>query len=205
MRSFYDNDSLVTTTPGINAKIPDKLEQQEKLHNISFVEGMGVRTAPHLEKYFNHAREFLHETLNIWSAEINTQTSALLNEFHHLKSQVQSVVREPLLLHAHQVVLPTLLGAILVNRRGLLLRCAVPTALFAASSKYYLPETWGAISGKVANYEKETYPDLYKLQVELRQQAAEVWNESLVWAEVKKADLTEQIGQTRRRIAELWD
>ncbi|KAK6463747.1 apolipo protein O-domain-containing protein [Scheffersomyces coipomensis] len=159
-RTFYADDELVITKPGTNSEITPELQEKESAHgNISFIQGMGVRTTPYLEKYANQFRLFIHDKVSIADAELNTQVSAFNNEVASIKSQIDSVIQEPLLPSLVYILTFTLTGSILVNRRALPLRFITPIIFGTSSLAYFMPNTFHTITSKYENYEKEHFQE----------------------------------------------
>mmetsp|Transcript_5910 Transcript_5910/g.7221 ORF Transcript_5910/g.7221 Transcript_5910/m.7221 type:complete len:213 (-) Transcript_5910:2206-2844(-) len=167
-RLFYEDDEVIITKPGFNEEISEDLKQQESSHgNISFVKGMGIRTAPVLEEYVNKARLVLHEKLSYYGAELGTQQSALCNEYKTIKNEVQSSIKEPVLPNLIYVLTSSLTGSILVNRRSLPLRFITPVIFGGVAFNYFMPRSYNVVQEKVTNYEKENLPNVYKNQITL--------------------------------------
>lgn len=205
-RSFYEDDELITTKPGYNAAITKDLREKESSHgNISFIEGMGVRTTPYLEKHFNTVRQFLHEKFSIASAELGTQKSALANEYAILKSKVNEVILEPIVPDCVNVIFPVLVASIVVNRRSLPLRFLATSMVFGVSVKYYMPRTYGAAKLKVILWEKENFPDVWQQQIEAKKSAEDFAAGTKVYSELLKLDLQRQIHGARLWVAKLLE
>lgn len=203
-RSFYEDDELITTKPGYNAEITKDLQEKESSHgNISFVEGMGVRTTPYLEKHFNSVRQYLHEKVSIASAELGTQKTALANEYATFKSKVDEIILEPVIPDCVNVIFPVLVASIVVNRRSLPLRFLATSAVFGLSVKYYMPRTYGAAKSKVVLWEKENLPDLWQQQIEAEKSAKDFAAGVTEYSELLKIDLQRQIHEARLWVAKL--
>lgn len=167
-RSFYENDERIVTKPGYNAEISDELKDKEGFHGIvGFVNGMEVRTFPWLEKYAHDARVVLHDYVSYYGAELATQFSSVSNELNTLSSEVQSVLKEPVLPAGILVLTAALSGSILVNRRSLPVRFVTPIVFGGFAYKYFMPRSYVATADKMAAYEQLHFPDLYNKHVEL--------------------------------------
>ncbi|KAK6197566.1 apolipo protein O-domain-containing protein [Scheffersomyces amazonensis] len=159
-RTFYTDDELVITKPGTNVEISAELREKESAHgNISFIEGMGIRTTPYFEKYANQFRLYLHDKTSVAEAELNTQISAVNNEIQSITNEIQSFIKEPLLPNSIYILTLTLAGSILVNRRVFPLRLVTPILFGTASLSYYMPNTFKTITTRYETYEKETFPE----------------------------------------------
>lgn len=169
-RLFYEDDDVVITKPGFNVEISDELKQEESSHgNISFIKGMGIRTAPILEQYFNKARLVLHENVSYFGAELGTQKSAINNEYNNIKGEINSVIREPVLPNLIYILTTTLTGSILVNRRSLPVRFITPVAFAGIAFNYFMPRSYNEVTKKFTAYEKENFPEIYKNQLLLKE------------------------------------
>lgn len=205
-RHFYADDETTVTKPGFNDKISDKLKEQEGPHgNISFIEGMGVRTVPILEKYSNRARLFLHDKLQIYLAELGTQTSALANEWQLLKGHVNSIITEPVLPGLIYILTASLTGSILVNRRSLPLRFITPLAFGGVAFKYALPQLYLNTKAKLEAAEKDNFPEVYQQQVELKQQAQQLSNQADAALEDANVQLQSFVHRAKAVIVDLFE
>lgn len=165
-RLFYEDDDVIITKPGFNVEISKDLKEQESSHgNISFIKGMGVRTAPVLEEYFNKARLILHDNLTYYGAELGTQKSALANEYNSLRSEIHSSIKEPVLPNLVYILTASLTGSILVNRRALPLRFVTPVIFGGAAFNYFMPKSFNDVQQKFVKYEKENLPEAYNTQI----------------------------------------
>ncbi len=165
-RLFYEDDDVIITKPGFNVEITDDLKEQESSHgNISFIKGMGIRTAPVLEEYVNKTRLVLHEKLSYYGAELGTQQSALCNEYRTIKNEVQSSIKEPVLPNLIYILTSSLTGSILVNKRSLPLRFITPVIFGGVAFNYFMPRSYNVVQEKFKNYEKENLPDVYRNQI----------------------------------------
>lgn len=170
-RSFYENDGeLVVSKPGApTTEISNELKKQESVHgDISFVDGMVVRTTPYLEKYMNKLRLLAHDKLALVETELSTAKSATTNELNLVAREVEDVIKEPVLPNLIYILTLTLTGSIIVRNRSLPVRFAVPTAFAAASTAQFMPKTYDTLVGKYDAWEKKTLP-------EVNEQRAELW------------------------------
>lgn len=169
-RSFYADDEETITTPGLNTQIPDELKSQESSHgNISFIEGMSIRTIPKFETQLNKLRVSLYDNLNIGTAELNTQLSAISNEFNIIKNEYNSIINEPILPNLIYILTASLTGSILVNRRLLPIRFITPVIFGGVAFNYFMPKSFNNAENKFINFEQKNYPDLYKQQLQFRE------------------------------------
>lgn len=205
-RSFYEDDELVTTKPGINAEIQPELQAKESSHgNISFVDGMGVRTTPYLEKQANAFRHFLHEKTSVLAAEIGTQKTAFVNEWHTLQSKLDETILDPVFPGVVSFVLPILVTNVFVAKRALPLRFLASSLVAGVSLKYNMPLTYVASKGKLCAWEKENFPELHKQQQELAS-AANLWvKDAKVLRDQAKVDLQKQVHDARLALVKAWD
>lgn len=205
-RSFYEDEELVTTKPGFNAEINSELKEKESAHgNISFIDGMGVRTTPYLEQHFNALRLYVHDKLSVVGAELATQKSALNNEYNYLKSKVDEVVVDPVLPDIMNVVFPLLVTSVLVSRRSLPVRFAVSTFVAGASVKYYMPRTYEATKSKLLAWEQHNLPEVYNQQTELSATFADYIKEASKLSEQAHQDLLQQVHVARKWVQEVFD
>lgn len=203
-RSFYEDDELITTKPGYNAEITPELKQKESSHgNIAFIEGMGVRTTPFLEKHFNSLRLMLHDKLAVVNAELGTQSTALANEWNTLRGKFQGLVKEPFLPGVVDVVFPALVGSILVHKRALPIRFLVPTLFAGVAFRYNMPRTYEVTKSKILDWEQTNFPQAYTQQNELAATACEYNREALILAEQAKIDLQRQVHEARKFVVQL--
>ncbi|EAZ62862.2 predicted protein [Scheffersomyces stipitis CBS 6054] len=167
-RSFYEDDELVVSKPGFNAEISPALKEKESAHgNISFVEGMGVRTTPFLEQYSNKLRLWLHDKVSIYGAEVDTQKTAFLNEVSTVSNGVKSTIHEPVLPNLVYILTISLTGSILASRRSLPVRFATPLVFGGFALNHYMPKTFDTIVSNYENYEKSQFPEFNKQKQEL--------------------------------------
>lgn len=203
-RAFYEDDELITTKPGYNTEASAELKEQESSHgNISFVQGMGVRTAPFLESHFNALRLRLHDQVSVLSAELGTQQTALANEWRNLRSKAEGLIVDPVFENLPDIVLPALAGSILVSKRALPLRFIVPTLFGGVAFKYRMPESYNNIKSKALDWENETFPEVYKQQTELSAAIASYKGDAKKLTEEAKLDLQRQVHKARAYVAEL--
>ena len=205
-RGFYEDDEQVVTKPGYETAIDAKLEEQEGLHgNVSFIQGMSIRSAPYLEKFANSARLWTHDKVSVASAELETQKSAFNNEVGNLKSEIDSLIKEPVLPNSLYILTGTLAGSILSARRGFLVRFLTPVAFGVASLSYFAPKTFEEISAKVASYEKEHVPEVYNAEIQAADTISQWRKESEnQYIELQKS-LTKNVGVVRKYIVDLFD
>lgn len=205
-RSFYGNDELITTQPGYNAEITKELQEKESSHgNISFVEGMGVRTTPYFEKHFNNLRLFIHSKWAVASAELGTQKTALANEWNNFKSKLDEIILEPIIPDCVNVVFPMLVASIAVSRRSLPVRFVATSAVFGLSVKYYMPRTYQATKSKILLWEKESYPDLWQKQKEVGEAVRGLAADVNKLRELLRLDLQRQVHDARVWVAKILD
>lgn len=201
-RSFYGDDEFVDTKPGYKNEIPESLKEKESLHgNISFVEGMGVRTTPYLESLVNQTKTFLQDKFSIINAELGTQASAFRNEFNHYSAQAGELIKEP--ENLLEVTVPTLLSAIVVNNRAAPLRIFFPITVSAIAFRIAMPKSYEATKDKVLKWEQEKYPEAYKQQTELSQSARELAEQFRKVQQQSKLDLQKSVHDARVYVTEL--
>ncbi|XBA48871.1 hypothetical protein SBP28_003396 [Candidozyma auris] len=201
-RSFYGDDEFVETKPGYKSEISKSLKEKESLHgNISFVEGMGVRTTPYLEKLVNRSKTYLEDKFSIYGAEVGTQISAARNEVKAFATKANDLIKEPDMLM--EVTFPTLVSAIMVNNRAAPLRILFPITVSAAAFRIAMPKTYEASRDKVLEWEKETYPDTYKQQQDLVQSGRELWEQFRQVREQSKLDLQQHVHNARVYLTEV--
>lgn len=198
-RSFYEDEELIITKPGFNTEINADLKEQESSHgNISFVEGMGVRSTPYLEKYTEKLRLALHENLSILSAELGTQKTAILNEYANLQNKVDEVIKEPVVPQLVNVVGPLLLTTILVSKRSLPVRFVATTLVGGLSVRYYMPKTYEAAKTKLIAFEKENLPEVQKQRLDIMKHLDVYKHDAEKFADRRQKDLQRQVHHARK-------
>lgn len=205
-RSFYGDEELITTKPGYNAEITKELQEKESSHgNISFIQGMGVRTTPYSEKHFNNLRLYAHDKWSILAAELGTQKTAVANEWSTIKNKVGEVIVDPVIPDCVNVIFPTLIASVAVGRRSLPIRFLATSAVFGVSVKYYMPRTYANTKSKLLLWEKETYPEFWKQQQEFGEQARDLVADFEKYRAQLKQDLQKQIHEARLWVAKLLE
>lgn len=200
-RSFYGDDEFVDTKPGYKGEISDALKEKESLHgNISFVEGMGIRSTPYLESLVNLTKTFIQDKFSIANAELGTQLSAFRNEITYYMDQIATYTREEAFLG---VTIPTLVSAIVVNKKSAPVRIFFPLAVSAVSFRLAMPKAYGAVKDKVSHWEQEKYPDAYKQQQDLSRSARELAEQFRVVREQAKLDLQKNVHDARVYVTDL--
>lgn len=203
-RDFYVDDELIITKPGINTEISSELKEQEGSHgNVSFIQGMSIRTTPILENYANQVRLFLHDKFSLYSAELGTQKSAIVNEYRSIANQVQLTVKEPVLPNLIYILTATLSGSILVSRRALPLRFITPVIFGGAATSYFMPNTFETISQKIQSYEKDVAPEVYQAQNDFISKIGEVRKEAEKGSDNLQGQLTETVHDVRVSLIKL--
>lgn len=198
-RSFYEDEELITTTPGFNTEINAELKEKESSHgNISFVEGMGVRSTPYLEKYAEQLRLALHENLSVLSAEFGTQRTALLNEYANLQLKVDEIVKEPVVPQLVNIVGPILLTSVVVSRRSLPMRFVATSFVGGACLKYYMPATYNEMKKRLIVLEKENLPELQKKRLETIRHLQVYKKDAEKFGDRTQKDLERQIHHARK-------
>lgn len=205
-RKFYEDDELVTTKPGINTAISAELEAKESGHgNVSYVDGMGIRTTPYLEKQANIFRLYVHEKATLISAELATQKTALANEWAILKAHVDATILDPVFPGVVNFLFPVLATNVFVARRALPLRFLASTIAAGVSLKYNMPLTYEASKSRLCVWERENFPELHKQKNELVE-SAEVWlKDAKVLREQTKVDLQKLVHDARLAVVKALD
>lgn len=202
-RSFYGDDEFVETKPGYKSEISKALKEKESLHgNISFVEGMGIRSTPYLESVVNQCKTFLLEKFSIANAELGTQVSAARNELRSLTNKAQDLIQEPDRLL--DVTIPTIVSAIMVNNRAAPLRILFPITVSAAAFRIAMPKTYEAAKNEVLEWESKNYPETFKQQQELLKSAQELAEQFCKARDQSKLDLQRSVHNARVYLTELW-
>lgn len=198
-RSFYEDEELITTKPGFNTEINAELKEKESSHgNISFVEGMGVRSTPYLEKYAEKFRLALHENLSVISAELGTQKTALLNEYANLQQKVDEIVKDPVVPQLVNIVGPILLTSVIVSRRSLPVRFLATSLVGGACIKYYMPRTYDELKQRLIVLEREQIPELHKKRLETMKNIQVYKMDAEKYGEHARKDLERQIHHARK-------
>lgn len=200
-RSFYEDDAFVITKPGVNVEISDTLKEQESNHgNITYVQGMAIRTTPYLEKYSNSIRLWLHDKVSIYSAELGTQKSFINNEINSLKNEIDSTIQEPVLPGLIYILTATLTGSIVASRRALPIRFITPIIFGTAATAYFTPKTFDSITSKYENYERNTFPEINKQKHELCDEYCKLKAQSEQSIANAKTDLQNSIHDARMKL-----
>ncbi|EGW32429.1 uncharacterized protein SPAPADRAFT_61501 [Spathaspora passalidarum NRRL Y-27907] len=169
-RSFYEDDELIINKPGVNVEISPELKQQQLPsggEDVKFVDGMTIRTTPIFEEYANKVRHYLHHKFSLFDAELSNLKSAFHNEVTCLKSEIHTVVQDPVLPGLIYILTGALTGSILVRNRALPIRFIVPTAIGTGALSYYMPKTYQAIGVKYERLEQDKLPEVAKQRQEL--------------------------------------
>lgn len=205
-RSFYEDDELIITKPGYNAEMSLELKEQESAHgNISFVEGMGIRTTPYFEGYFNTMRLYVHNNLSVLSAELETQKSALANEWTCLRNKMDDIIVDPVIPDCVNVVFPVLVASVLVGRRSLPVRFLTTSVVFGLSVKYYMPNTYSATNRKLSQWGETNYPELWGNYQEICKTVDDLAVDLKKSGQDLKIELQKQIHEARLWIAKALD
>lgn len=167
-RNFYEDDEIIVTKPGYNTEISPKLEDQETVHgDVSFVDGMIIRSLPILNSQLKTIREYVNEKIIIYSSELNTQVSAATNEWNSLNSKLQASIKEPILPGLIYILTATLTGSVLSARRSLPIRFLTPTIFGITAYGYYMPKTFRQTTTKLVEWENNNVPEVYNQQSEI--------------------------------------
>lgn len=202
-RLFYEDDEFVTTKPGVNAEIKPELAQKEGAHgNIRFIDGMGVRSTPFLERHANTARQFLHHHLSIIGAELATQKTALSNEWANLTKKVDEVVVDPVFPNVVSFVFPILAVNVFFARLALPTRFLIGVFTTGVSLEVNMPRTYKQISHIVLDFEKEHFPKAFEQQKETAQSFQQVLKQAETFGQQAKLDLQQLIHNARKYVIE---
>lgn len=200
-RSFYKDEEDVVTKPGVNAEIRLDLKEAESAHgNITFVEGMGVRTTPYLEKYANNLRHFVHGNLHVLEAELATQKTALCNEWQILKHKVDRLVVDPVFPNVVDFVLPILVTNLAVSRRAFPLRFLASSVATGVSLKFAMPKTYAVVKGDLLSIEKDSFPEFRHQRIIILDSLKGYMAEALQMGQQSKLDLQRQIHDARQYV-----
>lgn len=205
-RDFYVDDEVVINKPGVNTAITPELKEKEGLHgNVSFIEGMSIRTAPILEKYTGQARAWLHEKWLIYGSELSTQKSAFANEYNSIRNDISALIKEPVLPNLIYILTSTLTGSILVNRRSLPLRFLSPVVFGSVATSYFMPKTFASATGKLDRLEKDTVPEVHAAHQDLLKNYAQFKKDADAGVEELQVKLTSGVHDARIGILEYFD
>ncbi|KAG7195039.1 uncharacterized protein KQ657_004152 [Scheffersomyces spartinae] len=205
-RSFYEDDSDVISIPGLATAIPEDLKAKEGAHGeVSFVDGMTVRTSPYLEKYANEVRYYVHDKYTIIAAELATQRLALRQEWNSVTSFLNNdLIKDPLLPNSIYILTITLLGSIAARNRGLPLRFLTPAVFGTGAVAYYAPNTFNATKSHLCQLERENLPELYQQQQQLKSQWDALKDKGDRLSAQLEAELQNSVHQTRAFIKDLF-
>ncbi|KAI5955576.1 hypothetical protein KGF57_003709 [Candida theae] len=208
-RNFYnDDDELIINKPGTIDPITAKLQQEESIHggdNATIIDGMVIRTTPILEKYSNQLRQFAITKFNILEAELATQKSATLNEWHSLQTGFNRLVKEPVLPNAIYILTAGLTGSILARNRNLALRFVTPLVFGGVATSAFMPRTFDNLVREYDEFEVAHVPELYNQRQELIRTLRQ-WRVDAESQRVKFNDsVIEQVHELRKKWKEVWD
>lgn len=205
-RSFYEDDSNVSSTPGLAEPIPADLKAKEGVHGeVSFVEGMTVRSSPYLEKYANQVRFYIHDKYTVLAAELATQRLAFRQEWNSVASFVNNdLIKDPVLPNSIYILTVTLLGSIAARNRSLPLRFLSPAVFGTGALAYYAPNTFNAAKGHLCKLERENLPEVYQQQQELKKQWDLLKLEGEKLTVQLEQDIQSGVHQTRDFIKDLF-
>lgn len=202
-RLFYEDEELITTTPGYNTVISPELKEKESVHGtIALVDGMGVRSTPYLEKHFNTFRLMVHDKLSILNAELGTQKTALCNEIASLKAKVNGVVVEPVVPRIMDVLLPVLAVSVFVSRRALPVRFLSTGIVGFFTVKHNMPQTYGNLKKEFLDWEEEVFPEAVKQQNELAASACSLTKDLQKYSSQAKSDLQVRVHEARKWVVD---
>lgn len=203
-RFFYEDEELITTTPGYNTEITQELEQKESIHgNIALVDGMGVRSTPYLEKHLNTVRLLAHDRLSIVFAELGTQKTALCNEFASLKAKVNDIVVEPVVPRIIDVLLPVLTTSVFVSKRAFPLRFVATTAVGLFTVKRNMPQTFDNLRNGFLKWEEEVLPEAVKQQNDLAASVSSLSEDLLKYTLQAQSDFQAQVHNARKWVVDV--
>lgn len=202
-RLFYEDEELITTTPGYNTEISKELKEKESVHgNIALVDGMGVRSTPYLEKHLNSFRLLAHDKLSIISAEFGTQKTALCNEINSLKAKVNGVVAEPVVPRIIDVLLPVLAVSVFVSKRSLPVRLVATGTVGFFTVKHNMPQTYGNLKKGFLDWEAEVFPEAVKQQNEIAATACSLTKDLQKYSSQAKSDLQVLVHEARKWVVD---
>ncbi|RCK63582.1 MICOS subunit MIC26 [Candida viswanathii] len=205
-RSFYEDDDYIVNKPGTTTPITPSLAQKESVHgDVTFVDGMVIRTTPLLEKYANAVRHFVHDKVSLWGAELATQQSAARNEWRIVRREVTDVIREPVLPGLIYVLTASLTGSILVRRSNVLVRFVTPLAFGIGAVWWVMPRTFEAVGRRYGELEREYAPDVYVKRVELGKDVEEFKKSVEQGVEDVKTSVLRGVHDLRKTIKEQWE
>lgn len=200
-RSFYEDDANVITKPGENVEISDSLKEKESNHgNITYIQGMTIRTTPILEKYSNSLRLWLSDKLSIYTAEFDTQISSFRNEVNSINHEINSTIKEPVLPALIYIVTATLTGSILASKRSFPVRFLSPIVFGTGATAYFAPKTFDTITSKYESYEQKQFPQFNKQKHELLDEYNKFKSQSEQSITQAKMDLQNSIHDARLKI-----
>lgn len=205
-RHFYEDDELIVNKPGTIDPITSKLKQQESIHgeNASIVDGMVIRTTPNLEKYSNKFRQFIISKFNVFEAELQTQKLAGFNEWQNLKSNFNSIVKEPVLPNAIYILTAGLTGSILVCNRNIAVRFVTPLVFGGVATQYFMPRTFDNLMNQYDEFEVENVPEVFARRQELLRQLRQ-WRHDANVSRLQFNDcVIEQVHDLRMKWKDVW-
>ncbi|CAK9436184.1 uncharacterized protein LODBEIA_P07420 [Lodderomyces beijingensis] len=161
-RSFYENDTPVIPKPGTTQPISRQLEEEDSPHGqVSFVNGMIIRTTPQIETWMQAMRTSFNRNFQIWEAELATQKSAFSNELTHLQNDFDAVVTEPILPRGLYILTVALTGSIMARNSNIVVRFMAPVAFGAGALRYFMPQTFHNVGARYDAWEKANAPHVY--------------------------------------------
>lgn len=203
-RSFYEDEKLIVTKPGVNKPISSQLEAKESTHGYtSFVEGMMVRSTPLLEKYSGQWRLFFNNRFAVIEAELGTHKTVILNKFANLKQTMDDVVKESVVPQLMNVAGPILFTSIVVSQRALPVRFATTTLVGGSCIKYYMPNTYVALKDRLAQVERDKFPEQKKKRLDFAKEIDYYRKDIIKFAHNYQEDLQRKIHSARQTLVKV--
>lgn len=204
-RNFYEKDDEIISQPGLNVEISEKLREQESPKgHISFVDGMGIRTLPYLEKYSTKLRHFIYEKSTYYGSELSNLNSAFNNEFQTFKGEVKSLVKEPILPGGIYILTAALTGSIFARNRGIALRFFTPVVFGGCAFKYFLPNSFDSSKAKLIHLEQTKYPEVYQKHKYYKGVILKLTNQLFETLDDFKAEIMRAVHSTRTYIINVF-
>lgn len=206
-RSFYEDDEYIVTKPGTNTEISPQLKEKESIHGeVSFVDGMVIRSFPILEDYTNSIRHYLYDKLSIYEAELNTLKSSFNNEFNNFKIEINEIINEPILPNLIYILTLSLSGSILVRRRNILMRFFSPLIFGGVGLWYFMPNTFNSIGKKYNQFELNYLPnDVHIKRNEINENFKILNNQIQNGIEIGQKSVVQAVHDFRKTVQEVWE
>lgn len=170
-RKFYQDLEDELVVPGTNSTISKQLLQKEtpnesKNSEVSFVDGMTIRSSEVIEQNLNNLRKWTIDHLDYYFYEYQTAKSSFKNELLAISSKYHAIVVEPVLPNLIYILTGALSGSVLVNRRALPVRFFTPLVFGTTLYAYLMPQSFNNTREHLWRHEKENFPQVAQQHIQ---------------------------------------